>query len=530
MSNPAARLLEMRGIVKEFPGVRALDGVDLEVRAGEVHCLLGQNGAGKSTLIKVLSGAHQPDSGQVLWLGEEVRLANPTAAMRLGIATIYQELDLVDGLTVAENIFLGHENARLGFSRRAEMNRAARERRGRLGHPEIRPSAEVGRLSPAAKQVVSMARALSHDTRLIIMDEPSAALAHDEVDNLFRIIRELAAAGVAGIYISHRLAEIREIGDRVTVLKDGRAVAVGLPAKHTQTAEIVALMTGRTVEYSFPPRRGGAAGAGAGGPAAEVLRVAGLTLAGTFYDVSFAVHAGEILGLAGLVGSGRSEILETIYGARRASAGRVLLGGRPLRPGDTSVAVRRGMGLAPEERKSQALLLDESVASNISVASMRRYASFGWLDRRRELADVAAQVRALDIRPADPRRPGKTLSGGNQQKTVLARWLVSGRRQGDGETGPAAPLLPPRGALKVLLLDEPTRGVDVGARAELYALIRALADQGIAVLLVSSEVPEVLGLADRVLVIREGHVIHEADAAELAERDVLNMIMEGSAL
>jgi ribose transport system ATP-binding protein len=387
----------------------------------------------------------------------------------------------------------------------------------------------VGRLPAAGKQVVSMARALSHDARLIIMDEPSAALAHDEVDNLFRIIRELAAGGVAVIYISHRLAEIREIGDRVTVLKDGRAVAVGLPAKQTQTAEIVALMTGRTVEYSFPARREGPAGT-TGPAAAEVLQVAGLTLAGTFYDVSFTVHAGEILGLAGLVGSGRSEILETIYGARRAAAGQVLLDGRPLRPGDTSAAVRRGMGLAPEERKSQALLLDETVANNISVASMRRYSSFGWLDRRRELADAAAQVRALDIRPPDPRRPVKTLSGGNQQKTVLARWLVSGRRQGDGAAGRAAPLLPPPGALKVLLLDEPTRGVDVGARAELYALIRALADQGIAVLLVSSEVPEVLGLADRVLVIREGHVIHEADAATLAERDVLNMIMEGSAL
>jgi ribose transport system ATP-binding protein len=518
----------MRGIVKEFPGVRALDGVDLEVRAGEVHCLLGQNGAGKSTLIKVLSGAHQPDAGEVVWRdvgsgGEtsgEVRLANPTAAMRLGIATIYQELDLVDGLSVAENIFLGHENASFGFSRRGEMNRAARELLGRLGHPEIPPTRELGRLPAAGKQVVSMARALSHDARLIIMDEPSAALAHDEVDNLFRIIRELAAAGVAVIYISHRLAEIREIGDRVTVLKDGRTVAVGLSAKQTPTAEIVELMTGRTVEVgsggvisgvisrAFPRHAPGPAGAAP--PPAEVLRVEGLTLGGTFHDVSFSVHAGEIVGLAGLVGSGRSEILETIYGARKATAGRVLLDGRPLRPGSTSVTVRRGIGLAPEERKSQALLLNETVTNNITVAGMGRYSSFGWLDRRRELADAAAQVKSLDIRPADPRRPVRTLSGGNQQKTVLARWLVNGRR--------------------VLLLDEPTRGVDVGARAELYTLIRGLADQGIAVLLVSSEVPEVLGLADRVLVIREGHVIHEAAAAELEERDVLNMIMEGSAL
>ncbi|MCW2898953.1 MAG: transporter related protein [Streptosporangiaceae bacterium] len=502
ISASGSPLLVMSGIVKAFPGVRALDGVDLEVNAGEVHCLLGQNGAGKSTLIKVLSGAHEPDAGEVRLDGQAVRLTNPTVAMRHGIATIYQELDLVDGLTVADNIFLGHEDARLGFSRRGEMNRAARELLRGLGHPEISPAAEVGRLPAARKQVVSMARALSHDARLIVMDEPSAALAHDEVANLFRIIRDLAAAGVAVVYISHRLAEIREIGDRVTVLKDGRTVAVGLPAKDTATSHIVALMTGRTVEYVFPDRPR------ARGDRPEVLRVEGLTLPGAFEDVTFAVRAGEIVGLAGLVGSGRSEILETIYGARKPAAGRILLDGRPVRPGSTSAAVRRGMGLAPEERKSQALLLDQTVASNITLAGLSRYASFGWLDRRRELTDVREQVRALGIRPDDPRRPVKTLSGGNQQKAVLARWLVNGR--------------------KLLLLDEPTRGVDVGARVELYAVIRRLADEGIAVLLVSSEVPEVLGLADRVLVVREGHILHEAPAPDLDESDVLHMIMEGS--
>jgi ribose transport system ATP-binding protein len=502
ISASGSPLLVMSGIVKAFPGVRALDGVDLEVNAGEVHCLLGQNGAGKSTLIKVLSGAHEPDAGEVRLDGQAVRLMNPTVAMRHGIATIYQELDLVDGLTVADNIFLGHEDARLGFSRRGEMNRAARELLRGLGHPEISPAAEVGRLPAARKQVVSMARALSHDARLIVMDEPSAALAHDEVANLFRIIRDLAAAGVAVVYISHRLAEIREIGDRVTVLKDGRTVAVGLPAKDTETSHIVALMTGRTVEYVFPDRPR------ARGDRPEVLRVEGLTLPGAFEDVTFAVRAGEIVGLAGLVGSGRSEILETIYGARKPAAGRILLDGRPVRPGSTSAAVRRGMGLAPEERKSQALLLDQTVASNITLAGLSRYASFGWLDRRRELTDVREQVRALGIRPDDPRRPVKTLSGGNQQKAVLARWLVNGR--------------------KLLLLDEPTRGVDVGARVELYAVIRRLADEGIAVLLVSSEVPEVLGLADRVLVVREGHILHEAPAPDLDESDVLHMIMEGS--
>ncbi|GGS57745.1 sugar ABC transporter ATP-binding protein [Planobispora rosea] len=498
-----APLLLMRGIVKQFPGVRALDGVDLEVRRGEVHCLLGQNGAGKSTLIKILAGAHQPDEGVIAFDGREVRLTSPTAAIRQGISTIYQELDLVDGLSVAENVFLGHERARFGFVRSGEDNRATRELLARLGHPEIRPSTEVGRLSPAAKQVVSMARALSHDTRLIIMDEPSAALAHDEVANLFRIVRELTAQGVAVVYISHRLEEIREIGDRVTVLKDGRAAAVGLPAKSTATSEIVSLMTGRNVEYVFPPRRERP------GSGPEVLRVEGLTVPGVFADVSFTVGAGEIVGLAGLVGSGRSEIIEAVYGARRAS-GTVTLEGRPVRRGGAAATVKLGMGLAPEERKAQALLLDQSVAANITLAGLDGYSRFGWIDRRRESARARDLIETLDIRPGDPERPIRTLSGGNQQKAVLARWLVGTRR--------------------LLLLDEPTRGVDVGARAELYAVIRRLADEGIGVLLVSSEVPEVLGLADRVLVIREGRIIHRSDARDLDEHQVLDMIMEGSAL
>jgi ribose transport system ATP-binding protein len=499
-------LLVMRGIVKQFPGVRALDGVDLDVRAGEVHCLLGQNGAGKSTLIKVLAGAHQPDEGTVTFGGEPVRFAGPIAAIKSGISTIYQELDLVDGLSVAENIFLGHEHAAFGFTRRGETNKAASELLGRLGHGEMRPTIEVGRLAAAGKQIVSMARALSHETRLIVMDEPSAALAHDEVANLFRVIRDLTAQGVAVVYISHRLEEIREIGDRVTVLKDGRTAAVGLPARETPTSTVVSLMTGRDVEYVFPSRP--APGSHDNRP--EVLKVEGLTLSGRFSDVSLTVREGEIVGLAGLVGSGRSEIVETVYGARRASSGQVLLAGEPVPPGSTSKAVRLGMGLAPEERKSQALLMNESVARNITIAGLGKYSRFGWVDRKKESAAAASLAETVDIRPPDPRRPVRTLSGGNQQKAVFARWLVEDR--------------------KLLLLDEPTRGVDVGARAELYAVIRRLADEGVGVLLVSSEVPEVLGLADRVLVLREGKVIHESDARELDESRVLDMIMEGSAL
>ncbi|MEV5163165.1 sugar ABC transporter ATP-binding protein [Streptomyces werraensis] len=502
---PEPPLLSMSGITKSFPGVRALDGVDLDVQAGEVHCLLGQNGAGKSTLIKVLAGAHQPDTGTISWRGDEVTLRSPIAAMRLGIATIYQELDLVVHLSVAENVHLGHEPTAAGFVVRGRAARASTaDLLKRLGHPEIDPGRLVGDLSAAHQQIVSMARALSHDVRLIVMDEPSAALDPDEVDNLFRIVGDLTAAGVAVVYISHRLEEIRRIGDRVTVLKDGRAVARGLPAKSTPTSEVVSLMTGRNVEYVFPPRPDS--------PQAEtaepVLTVENLSRRGEFAPLDLQVRPGEIVGLAGLVGSGRSEILETIYGARKPDTGRVLVDGSPLRPGSVRAAVRAGLGLAPEERKAQALLMLESVTRNVSVSSMSRFARAGWIDRGAELGAARAAVRELSLRPDNPDVPVRTLSGGNQQKAVLARWLLRGCR--------------------VLLLDEPTRGVDVGARAELYAVVRRLADEGLAVLLVSSEVPEVLGLADRVLVLREGSVVHTAPARELDEHRVLDLVMEGS--
>ncbi|MEU0914785.1 sugar ABC transporter ATP-binding protein [Streptomyces althioticus] len=502
---PEPPLLSMSGITKSFPGVRALDGVDLDVQAGEVHCLLGQNGAGKSTLIKVLAGAHQPDTGTISWRGDDVTLRSPIAAMRLGIATIYQELDLVEHLSVAENVHLGHEPTAAGFVVRGRAARASTaELLKRLGHPEIDPGRLVGDLSAAHQQIVSMARALSHDVRLIVMDEPSAALDPDEVDNLFRIVGDLTAAGVAVVYISHRLEEIRRIGDRVTVLKDGRAVARGLPAKSTPTSEVVSLMTGRNVEYVFPPRPD----VPPAGAAEPVLTVENLSRRGEFAPLDLQVRPGEIVGLAGLVGSGRSEILETIYGARKPDTGRVLVDGRPLRPGSVRAAVRAGLGLAPEERKAQALLMLESVTRNVSVSSMSRFARAGWIDRGAELGAARAAVRELSLRPDNPDVPVRTLSGGNQQKAVLARWLLRGCR--------------------VLLLDEPTRGVDVGARAELYAVVRRLADEGLAVLLVSSEVPEVLGLADRVLVLREGSVVHTAPARELDEHRVLDLVMEGS--
>ena len=495
-------LLRARRIVKVFPGVRALDGVDLEVRAGEVHCLLGQNGAGKSTLIKTLAGDHRPDEGELEFDGRTVELDSPVSALRLGIATIYQELDLVDGLSAAENIFLGHESSRFGFTRPSGAYASARELLARLGHPEIDPATPVADLAPAAKQIISMARALSYSARLIIMDEPSAALAQDETDNLFRIVRDVTSQGVAVIYISHRLEEIRAIGDRVTVLKDGATVATGLPAKTTPTSQLVSLMTGRNVEHVFPAKPSRHAFENR----ETVLSVSNLTSKGIFSDVSLTVRAGEIVGIAGLVGSGRSEILEAIYGAR-PSTGTVLFEGKSFRGGPDE-AVRLGLGFAPEERKAQGLLLDQSVGDNITVSSLGKLSRFGWVNRAAAARESDRLIKELEIRPANQRRVIRTLSGGNQQKAVIARWLIETR--------------------KLLLLDEPTRGVDIGARAEIYAVIRALAESGVSVLLVSSEVPEVLGLADRVLVIREGHVIRTAPAEELDEHAVLDLIMEGS--
>ncbi|MEJ7634035.1 sugar ABC transporter ATP-binding protein [Aeromicrobium sp.] len=492
-------LLEMRGIVKEFPGVRALDGVDLVVRSGEVHCLLGQNGAGKSTLIKILSGAHGVDAGSILWEGEPVTFADPQASLATGIATIYQELDLIDGLSVADNIFLGHERARGGITRDSDMNRAARELLGRLGHAEIRPTREVGSLSAAGKQIVSMARALSRNARVIVMDEPSAVLDPDEVDGLSTVVADLRSSGAAIIYISHRLEEIRRIGDRLTVLKDGRTVATDLPARDTPTSELITLMTGRTVSSVFPRRTVELADAD------PLLSVDSITRDGEFEDVSFDVRPGEIVGFAGLVGAGRSEIIETVYGARRAARGSVSVGGRPLRNGSVASAVNAGLGLCPEERKSQGLVLDDAVYRNISLASLARFSQYGVSLDGAERRAAHEAARSVDVRPDDPHRIIRTLSGGNQQKVVLARWLLR--------------------SCKVLLLDEPTRGVDVGARAEIYALIRDLADSGVALVIVSSDIDEVLGLSDRVLVVADGRVVHEGPSDAIDASGVLDRIL-----
>jgi len=484
-------VLEVRGLVKEYPGVKALQGVDLDVQKGEVHCLLGPNGAGKSTLIKCVSGAVEPTGGEVLFEGEPLPVGDPAASLKRGVATIYQELDLVEDLTVAESIFLAHEPRKGPLLDRDKMNRDSAAILKRLGHEEIPTRAKIRALTPAARQIASIARVLSGDVRLLIMDEPSAILDDGEVETLFEVVRRLTAEGVGVIYISHRLEEIRRIGNRVTVLADGRTTATGIPAT-TPTDELVELMVGHKVEQLYPPRPTGRG--------EVLLEVNGARRLPMVRGVSLTVHEGEILGLGGLVGSGRTELLRLIYGIDPPDEGEVWVDGKQLRPDRPAVAIGAGLGLAPEDRKSQGLVLEWSQAKNVSLADLNRFGR-AILNVRAERAAAREQLRALNTVPDDVERVVRLLSGGNQQKVVLARWLLHHCR--------------------VLLLDEPTRGVDVATKAEIYRIICDLANSGLGVLMVSSELEELVGICSRILVMREGEIVAEMDGATATERELL---------
>jgi ribose transport system ATP-binding protein len=487
------KILEVRGLVKEYPGVKALEGVDLDVAEGEVHCLLGPNGAGKSTLIKCVSGAVAPTSGEILLNGEPLPVGDPAGSQKRGVATIYQELDLVEDLTVAESIFLAHEPQRGPLLDREQMNRESSALLERLGHDAISPRTKIRALRPAAQQVVSIARALSGDVRLLIMDEPSAILDEGEIETLFDVVRRLTAERVGVVYISHRLDEIRRIGDRVTVLADGRTTATGIPAT-TPTDELVSLMVGHKVEQLYPDRPVGTD--------QVLLEASGLRRLPAVRNASLRVHAGEIVGLGGLVGSGRTELLRLIYGIDSPDEGEVFVEGERLPPSRPKRAIDAGLGLAPEDRKSQGLVLDWTLAKNVSLATLRRFGR-GLLNVRAERAAARAQLRALNTVPDDVDRVVRVLSGGNQQKVVLARWLLR--------------------ECRVLLLDEPTRGVDVATKAELYRLICDLANRGLGVLVVSSELEELVGISSRVLIMREGEIVAEVDGAAASEQELLRL-------
>jgi ribose transport system ATP-binding protein len=485
------KVLEVRNLVKEFPGVKALQGVDLDVLEAEVHCLLGPNGAGKSTLIKCVSGALEPTSGEILFMGEPLPAGDPAGSLKRGVATIYQELDLVPELSVAESIFLAHEPRRWPLLDLDKMYRESEALLARLGHDSIPVRAKVGRLRPAAQQIVSIARALSGNVRLLIMDEPSAILDDSEIKTLFEVVRRLTAEGVGVVYISHRLDEIRRIGDRVTVLADGRTTATGLPAT-TPTDQLVELMVGRKVDQLYPERPVGTE--------RVLLEVRDLRGLPSVRGVSLQVHAGEVVGLGGLVGSGRTELLRFIYGLDQPDSGDVLVEGKPLRSHRPRQAIRRGLGLAPEDRKSQALVLDWSETKNVTIADLGRF-SHVLLNIREERERAREQLRALNTVPDDPDRIVRLLSGGNQQKVVLARWLLH--------------------ECRVLLLDEPTRGVDIATKAEIYRIISELAQAGLGVLVVSSELEELAHICTRVLVMREGEIVAEVAGKDATERELL---------
>ena len=502
---PAAQpLLRMTGISKSFPGVRALDSVDFEVDSAEIHAFLGENGAGKSTLLKILSGAQAPDSGRIEFGGQEISFSSPQDAQMSGIVTIYQEFTLAPDMTIAENVFIGREPGSKLFISRRKLEEETRAITNRIGL-DRNPRALVRDLSVAEQQMVEIARALSMKSRLIVMDEPTSALSRAEVEKLFAIIRALKRDGISTIFVTHRLEEVFEISDRYTVLRDGRDVGSGSVAG-TTLDHIIRLMVGRELSLLAPRDTSYVTDEVA-------LSVTGLSRrrkssdasAIELHNVSLAVNKGEILGIAGLVGAGRTETARAIFGADVIDSGKIIVNGKEARISSPHDAINLGIGLVPEDRKQQALFLALAIRTNLSIASHDRISSFRYfISRNKEGALVDEYKKLLNIRMASGDQLVGNLSGGNQQKVVLARWLA---------------LRP-----KVLIVDEPTRGIDVGAKVEVHNLLFQMAASGIAVIVISSELPEILALADRIVTMREGRVTGEILRAEADQEKLMTLM------
>jgi rhamnose transport system ATP-binding protein len=489
---PKPPLVELRGLSKSYGGVHAVHEVSLQIEAGTVHALIGENGAGKSTLVKILTGVVQPDEGAVVVDGEPQRLGSPLAAHRLGIIAMYQEPTVFPDLTVAENIFAGRQpRGRLRSIDWGRMRSSADAQLRELG-VEFEHDTPVRGLGVADRQLLEIAKALSANARLLIMDEPTAALSPNEVDNLFATVRSLSERGVAIVFISHRLEEVGAISDTVTILRDGRHVATR-PANDLPQGEMVRLMVGRSLDALFPkePAQIGEV----------VLRVDGLTRYGEFLDVSFELRRGEIVGLAGFVGSGRTEVARAIFGIDRLDSGEVFVDGKRFRPRSPRAALRRGIAYLPEDRLQQGLVQSMSIAMNGSMAVLPEITPTGFLRPWRERALARRYMDELRIKATSPTQVVHNLSGGNQQKVVLSKWLAANPR--------------------ILILDEPTHGVDVGTKADVHRTISQLAAGGLAILLISSELLEVLGMSDRVLVMREGRLVAEIPRAEATEERVI---------
>ena len=486
-----AAVLAVQHLSKAFGGVHALKDVHFELRAGEIHALLGENGAGKSTLIKIMTGFHQPDAGAILFEGQAVQFSSTRDAQQAGIVAIYQEPSLFPDLDIAENMFVGRQPMQRGRIDWRRMYRAAGDLLKQLG-VTLDPRIKARDLSVAQQQMVEIARAISVNAKVLIMDEPTSSLTLGEVAELFTIVRQLRAAGTAIAFISHRLEELFALADRVTVLRDGSYVGTHALAE-LSSDQLIQMMVGRTLQELFPKQ--------AVAPGPVVLEVAGLSVAGAFRDVSFTLRQGEIVGMAGLIGAGRTAVARALFGIDPAASGVIRLNGAPVRIDSPQAAMALGIGYVPEDRKQHGLALDMSIADNVTLPVLREVSTGGWLSPRRERRLARDGAQKLAVKMAGVRQKVGQLSGGNQQKVVLAKWLGTQPR--------------------ILILDEPTRGIDVGTKAAVHRLMSSLAAEGMAILMISSELPEVLGMSDRVLVMREGRLTAQFERAEATQETIM---------
>lgn len=491
-NNPKS-LIKISGLSKSFPGVQALQAADFDLHEGEIHALVGENGAGKSTLIKVLTGVHQRDEGDIFLNNRPVSFQSPLEAQKAGIATIYQEFTLIPALTVTDNIFLGHEQSKAGLIDHQKERTKAEELLNRLGG-NFSTSALISELTVAQQQIVEIARALARNAAILVMDEPTAALAPKEVSHLFDVLQELTVRGMGIIFISHRLDEILSMSQRITVMRDGKTIATKRTSEYNRK-ELIEQMVGRSIDQEYYKEP-----AAIGDVCLEVLNLNG----GIVQDISFTVHRGEILGLAGLMGAGRSEVARLIFGADKREKGDITLDTHQLNISSPHDAIEGGICLLTEDRKAQGLVLGATVKENFALPNLKLWSTFGWIKEKRELERFTDRVHSLQIRLSHSRQKAEELSGGNQQKLLVARWLETNS--------------------EVIMFDEPTRGIDVGAKYEMYQLIGRLATQGKALIVISSELPELLGICDRILVMKAGRIAGEiTDVKNATQESVMAM-------
>ncbi|WP_335871126.1 sugar ABC transporter ATP-binding protein [Bacillus sp. 2205SS5-2] len=495
-----APIVEMENIHKSFFHVEVLKGVNFELFSGEIHALMGENGAGKSTMVKILTGIHKRNQGEIHYKGKLVEYQSPKEAEKEGIAVIHQELNIIPYLTVAENMFLGKELKRspFGILKTKEMNEKTKEYLNRLGI-NIEPTMLAGKLSVGQQQMIEIARAIAADTEVLIMDEPTAALTDREIDSLFTVIQGLRKEGVAIVYISHRMEEIFKICDRITVLRDGQSIGTRV-TNQTNFEEIVKMMVGRELGERFPERKPSIS--------KDRFQVENLSHEHVFNNVSFTVKEGEILGVAGLMGAGRTEIMETIFGVRKKSAGRILLDGHELHIRKPDQAISAGIGFITEDRKDEGLVLNLSVRENLALTNLKALSKFSVVQKKKEKQWTEEMIQKLRIKTSGSEQEVKSLSGGNQQKVVFGKWL--GREP------------------KLLILDEPTRGVDVGAKKEIYSIMNELTGKGFSIIMVSSELPEILGMSDRIMVIHEGKVTAIMNKADANQEKIMEAATGGT--